>query len=697
MNSLKKEKLKKLLSPKTIAFFGGADVEIAIAEVKRRGFKGPIWPVNPNRNSILGITCFKTIKELPSAPDASFIAVPSKLVISIIKHLSKIGAGGAVCYSAGFGETGIKGKRLEKELTKAAKDMPIIGPNCYGFINYLENVALWPFAHGGQSLGYGAAIITQSGMLSSDITMTQRSLPLTHMISIGNQSSISIENLIEVLQENQNVRAIGIHIEGIKDIRELHNVALKAIKRKLPIVALKTGTSAVGGQLTSTHTGSLSGEDKLYDALFQRTGIIRVGNPIIFVELLKFLCISGVPKDNRLVAFTCSGGGATLIADYCEKVGINLPSFDSKSKNELKDLLPSIATVSNPLDYTTPIWGNESKTLPVFSKAIRASKASIAMLLQDYPADGLNESEESYTTDAKAFIQASVDLNIATVICSTFPENMKKRIQETFALQNVSPMLGIDDTLDAINLACIYNLRRRELKQSPAKPLLIITKYKSKNFLNELDSKSVLKKAGISVPKSQFITYEERHSTEIKLRFPLALKLLSSKILHKTEYGAICLSIDSRKELIKKLEQMHEHLKSISKKQYCDQFIIEEMQPAPIVEMLIGFQSDPQFGYSLLLGAGGVQAEIMNDTVSILLPTNKDEIISSIKKLKLYKLMNGFRANKQVELDVLAFDILQIAALLEAKKNSFTSIEINPLFVYERSTCAIDAVIGIPK
>ena len=391
MNPVKKENLKRLMSPKNIAFFGGNDVEVAIAEAQRRGFKGPIWPVNPNRKNILGIKCFKSVNELPASPDASFIAVPSRYVTTIIKDLSKVGAGGAVCYSAGFGETGTQGKLLEKELAAIADNMPIIGPNCYGFINYLSNVALWPFAHGGMSPGYGAAIITQSGMLSSDITMTDRSIPLTHMISVGNQASVSIEDLIDLLCENPKVKAIGVHIEGIKNIRKLHDVALKALKKNVPIVALKIGTSTVGEKLTATHTGSLSGEDRLYDALFERTGIIRVGSPILFLELLKLLCVSGVPRNNTLVAFTCSGGGATMIADYSEKTGLILPPHNQNSKIKLQNLLPNIATVSNPLDYTTPIWGNQEKTGPIFLTAMRGSRASTALLLQDYPAQGLYE------------------------------------------------------------------------------------------------------------------------------------------------------------------------------------------------------------------------------------------------------------------------------------------------------------------
>ena len=697
MNLQKRKNFKRLMSPKNIAFFGGRDIEVAITEAKRRGFSGEIWPVNPKRKSILGIECFSSIAELPRAPDASFIAVPAKSVPNVIKELSSIGAGGVVCYSAGFSETGPKGQALEKEINLLANDMPIIGPNCYGFINYLDNVALWPFAHGGSSPGYGAAIITQSGMLSSDITMTERSIPLTHMISIGNQSSVSIEDLIEILYETPEVKAIGVHIEGIKNINKLHDVALKALARNIPIVALKTGTSVIGESLTTTHTGSLSGEDKLYDALFERTGIIRVKNPIQFIEVLKFLCVSGIPSGNSLVAFTCSGGGATMIADYAEKIGINIPNFDKNGATKLENLLPDIATVSNPLDYTTPIWGDETRTEPVFRTAIKESKASVALLLQDYPAKGLDESEHYYLNDARAFIKAVKTLKIPAAICSTFPENMRKGIRESFISEQISPMQGIEETLDAIKLISRLKQRQSQLNKEKVNPLLTSRSSVKSVFFNEEESKKLLYNIGIEVPKGQHISAQTIKETSIKLKFPLVLKLLSNTVIHKTDYGAISIGIKSKRELIKKIHEMSLNLNATLQDEFSDHFLIEEMKASPIAEMMIGIQNDQQFGYSLLLGSGGTQAEIMRDTTTILLPTNKSEIIRSIKQLRLFSLINGFRGNDIVDLEKLSSSILDITKLFDDNKECISSLEINPLFVYQNSSCAVDAVISSGK
>ncbi len=694
MNSNKRAKLLRLMSPRNIAFIGGSEVEIALREARRRKFRGELWPVNPKRKEILGIKCFKTVEELPRAPDASFIAVPAQLVPSIVKKLARIQAGGIVCYSAGFGETGMAGQVLERELIENAGDLPIIGPNCYGFINYLENVALWPFAHGGWSPGFGAAIITQSGMLSSDITMTQRSLPLTHMISVGNQSSVTIEDFLELLCENSKVKAIGVHIEGIKDIEKFHCAALECLKRGVPIVVLKTGSSQIGSALAATHTGSLSGEDNLYTALFERTGIIRVANPNQFLETIKFLCISGVPKDDSLVAFTCSGGGAALIADHSEKIKIHLPVYDQHAKKQIADLLPSIANVSNPLDYTTPIWGIPKKTYPVYKKAIQCSNAATALLLQDYPAAGLDESEIFYLNDAKAFIKSVKELKIPAAICSTFTENIGIKTRELLISLGVSPLQGIEEALNAIKHASNYAQKRQTMKDTILRDLHKIPKNGSSEFLTEAESKTLLNKIGIETPKGFCLSQKYILNNRIELKFPVALKLLSRTVLHKTDFGAVKINIKTNSELKSLSKKMHNSLKFLMQDETSNSFLVEQMQEPPIVEMLVGIKSDHQFGCFLVLGSGGCEAEVLKDTMTLLLPVTKTEIRDAIKSLRMYSLMNGFRGKAKVNLKYLVNKILKITTFFENNTDKYSSLEVNPLFVYQNSVCAVDALIS---
>ena len=203
----------------------------------------------------------------------------------------------------------------------------------------------------------------------------------------------------------------------------------------------------------------------------------------------------------------------------------------------------------------------------------------------------------------------------------------------------------------------------------------------------------MLQGIGIQIPNGQQITSRSIEKININLKFPVALKLVSNLVIHKTEHKAICINIKSKSQLIRKIMEMNSNLKKTLQDKFNDTFLIEEMASSPIVEMLIGIEPDQQFGYSLLLGSGGTQAEIINDTTTILMPTTKVEILTAIKKLKLFKLINGFRRAKKVNLENLVSDILNIVSFFEKNKNLYSSLEINPLFVYEDTTCAVDAVI----
>ena len=228
MTPKQRQNFLRLLNPRHIAFIGGRDAITAIGEARRRGFGGVMWAVNPKREELAGVPCVASVDDLPEAPDAAYVAVPSGAAVDAIAALATRGAGGAVCYSAGFKESGPRGQAAEARLRQVVGDLALIGPNCYGVINYIGGAALWSFAHGGDSPGYGAAIVTQSGMFSSDITMAQRSLPMAYMISAGNQAVLGQADFLDVLCEDPAVRAIGLHIEGLTDIRRFEAAALKA-------------------------------------------------------------------------------------------------------------------------------------------------------------------------------------------------------------------------------------------------------------------------------------------------------------------------------------------------------------------------------------------------------------------------------------------------------------------------------------
>jgi len=695
MTPKQRSNLLRLLKPRHVAVIGGRDAETVVGECARIGFSGAVWPVNPKRQEIGGQPCFTRLEDLPEPPDAAFIAVPREAAIESVASLSRMGAGGAVCYTAGFGETGVEGAAAEVALVAEAGDLALIGPNCYGLINYVDRVALWPFAHGGNCPGYGAAIITQSGMLSSDLTMSQRSVPFAYMVSAGNQSLLGLEDFVELLAEQPEVRAIGLHIEGLRSIPHFAEVALQTLERGIPIVALKTGASAIGSRLTVSHTGSLSGTDALYDALFERLGILRVASPAQLLETLKFLCVSGVPTGKRVAAFTCSGAGATMLADHAETIGLDFPQPSEKTKAVLKDLLPGTATISNPLDYTTPIWGLAERTGPVF-EALLGDTHDLALLLQDYPHPGLDESKPLYTNDTKAFVAAAQAAGRPTVVCSTLPENIDRETRDLLIADGVAPMQGLQEALNAIAAAARYGARRESLLEH-RQPLVLTTAPAILNaeLIDEAAGKSQLAAAGVRVPAGRVACGREAAAEAARLGFPVALKMLSARLPHKSEAGAVRLDLSSPEEVEAAVADMRRAVARHDPAAATDVFLIERMAAVPAAKLLVGLRWDAQFGLAMTLASGGVLVELVGDAVTLLLPADRAEIAAALGRLRLARLLDGFRGRPAVDRHVVVDALCQLADYMVDRAGEIAEIEINPLFLYRDRVCAVDVLMRV--
>jgi acyl-CoA synthetase (NDP forming) len=702
MNQKQRQNLERLLNPRHLAIIGGRDAEAAARECARIGYAGKIWPVNPKREKIGGIKCFANVEDLPEAPDAVYLAIPREAAICTVERLAKMGAGGVVCYTAGFSEIGAEGTELEEALVTATGDLALVGPNCYGVINYIDKVALWPFPHGGASPGYGVAIITQSGMLSSDLSMSQRSLPFAYMISVGNQTFLRLEDFIDVLCTRPEVKAIGLHIEGLKDISRFSEVALKALDAGVPIVALKTGSSKIGSELTVSHTASLSGSDDLFQALFDRLGIIRVSDPSQLLETLKFICVAGIPKGKRLVGLTCSGGGATMLADHAETIGLEFPRPSEKTIERLTSLLYYTATVSNPLDYTTPIWGIPERVSPVF-EALLTDPYDSAIFVQDYPPPELDESKPYYLSDAKSFIEASSKVRIPSAICSTLPENMDQSTREMLVENGIAPMQGIHEALNAISAAAWYfglreTILKNGIKKISIKPLSGIPGAGNVSTLvDEWEGKQLLQKIGLNVPEGRIAESAEVPEIAEKLGFPVVIKMVGKNLEHKTDAGAVALNLSSCEEVKTAVDRIKKDVEHFNPDALSEQFLVEKMLEQPIAELLVNVRTDSQFGMAMTLAAGGFLTELLADAVTILLPTSRNDLENALKSLKISKIFCGFRGSEMIETEQLVSVLFDLVEGVRNETIGIKEIEINPLFVYKHKVCAVDVLMRVAK
>ncbi|MBT8078059.1 MAG: CoA-binding protein, partial [Gammaproteobacteria bacterium] len=424
----KKAALRRLLNPSSIAVVGGNAAAEVIRQCRRIGYRGELMAVNPGRDELAGIPCFPGVAELPVAPDAAFIAVPPATAIDVVRDLAGRGTGGAVCYTSGFAEVNVAGETLQQRLLDAAKSMAIVGPNCHGIINYLDRVALWPDEHGGVPTERGAALVLQSGNLGISLSMQERSLPLSYVITVGNKADLGMHDYIDALLDDERVTAIGLHVEGLQHVRQFSESAVRALKRKVPLVVLKTGTSNLGAEVTRSHTNSLSGSDDLYNALFRRLGIARCDSMNQFLETLKLMTVAPPPQGKRVGSMSCSGGEASMIADLADNEGLDLPPLSKSSADALHGVLGDRVHIVNPLDYHTYVWGNREALTACFT-AMLGNDYDCALLVIDYPR-GDQCALANWEMAEQALIDARDTTGRISMIVATLPENFPREARE---------------------------------------------------------------------------------------------------------------------------------------------------------------------------------------------------------------------------------------------------------------------------
>lgn len=689
-----RDNLNRLLNPRHIAVIGGADAALSARQCADQ-FDGPVWGVNPRRDSLGGVPCFASVADLPEAPDAVFLATPRQSTIQTLDELSARGAGGVACYTAGYGELGESGQLAEAALIEAAGDMALVGPNCYGLVNYSNGAILWPFGAGTSRCDRGIALVMQSGMIPANLTMNERSVPISIVISVGNQAVLAIEDYIDVLIDDDRVTAIGLYIEGIRDIEAFAAASLRALLKGKPLVVLKAGASELAEQLSVSHTGSLSGADQAYQALFDQLGILRVDAPVEMMETLKFLSVSGAPQGRKIAAFTCSGGEAALLADYCAGLGLELPRPSSAARRRLTELLPDIATVSNPLDYTTPLWGNREK-MPEVYRTLMEDGYDAAITIQDFPPPHIHADNTLYRNDAESFIEACTAAGISAASCCTLPENIDTEIREMLIRGGVTPLQGFDSGLNALSNACRYGVNRGLILGSQQSDCFELVSGPEASLpariVDEWQGKQRLRQHGIDIPKG-ILTKGDTEEITARVDFPLVIKAVCEELPHKSEAGAVRPGIQNANELKRAIIDIKHSVAQFRPDIKIEDFLVESMVDGVVAELLVGIKTVPQFGQLLVIGSGGVLVELLEDSVTLLLPTTDERIRNALSNLKCYRLLQGFRGKPSANMDSIVSTIRLLADFAGKYHDSLLEMDINPLMVTRDSCVAVDVMI----
>ncbi|WP_298905908.1 acetate--CoA ligase family protein [uncultured Aliiroseovarius sp.] len=666
--------LNRLLRPRSIAVIGGgiwcANV---IEQCRKVGFQGEIWPVHPTKPEVGGLPAYPSIEALPSAPDASFVGVNRNVTIEAIAALSAAGAGGAICFASGFREAQAElgdGADLERALLDAAGDMPIIGPNCYGFLNLLDGAALWPDQHGVTRCESGVAIITQSSNIAINLTMQKRGLPVAYVVTAGNQAQTGLAEIGQALLEDSRVTALGLHIEGIGDLRAFEALAQRAAELGKPIIALKVGRSDQARAATISHTASLAGSDAGARAMLERLGIGQVDNLSAFLEALKLLHVTGPLTSNRIASASCSGGEASLMADAAHALRIDFPALLPAQSDGLRAALGPKVSLANPLDYHTYIWGDVAAMTATFT-ALMQGDLSLGVVVLDFPrADRCDSAEWDKVIDAvEATMHATGrPMGILASLTDTMPED----VAQTLMTRGIVPFSGMAEAMAAIDLAA-------NLPPAQATPLFLEPPADEGTTLSEADAKTALAEFGLRVPGAQRVPAPDAAAEAAKdLGFPVVLK--GEGIAHKTEAGAVALHLTSAEAVADAARGMP-----------TDSYLVEEMLTGVLAELLVGVTYDPAHGYVLTVAAGGTLTEILKDSRSLLLPVHRDDVRTALEQLKIAPLLAGYRGAAPADMDAVLDAVDAIQSYVMA--NPVAEVEVNPLMVMADRAVAADALI----
>lgn len=698
MHQARRDNLKRLLAPRHLAFIGGRSMARALKRCAEGGYSGQLWLVNPRHAELEGVPCVRSVSDLPCGPDAVFIATNKELTVQTVGELAAKGAGGAICYASGFAETGAEGQALQDQLLAAAGDMALLGPNCYGLLDYLHSAALWPVAHGGQAVEKGVAVLTQSGNFAYNLSMSDRSLPIAYMASVGNQAQLGVAELMDVLLDEPRVTAIGLHLEGLKNVPGFARAAHKALEKGIPIIALKTGVSQLGAELALSHTSSLTGSDTLYDSLFERLGVIRVSGPVSFMETLKAAACGKLPAGPSLIALACSGGDAGLIADYAEGNGLNLAKLNDGQRIELAQVLPSYANLVNPLDFTTAIWGDAPALERMLDSAL-CTPADAALLVLDYPAQDSGERPQCDLL-LELYCAALKRHGKTGFVASAFPELLPASARERLHGQGVAALQGVEDGLAAWGRIAAYRQRRQqllELGESALVPFCPQALHSKGQLLDEWQSKQALQTFGLSIPSAVLSTPSEALAAAARLGYPLVLKAVSSDLPHKTEAGAVALNLADADALQDALRQMRQRIAAYAPGVAFDRVLLERMAAPPLAELIVGIKREEGFGLALVIGAGGILVELLKDSRSLLLPTSDGAIRAALLSLRSAPLLQGFRGRPAADLEALVAAIRAVADYAGEHAAQLLELDVNPLLVGVNGCVAVDALIRLAQ
>lgn len=679
--------ISKLLRPRAVAVVGASEKSGFGGDTCRNILENQadtshVYPVNPKKETVFGKKCYPTLADLPEEIDLVILCTSQKTIVDFLKQAKAKGAGTAVVYASGYSEVGTaEGKAFEKELVDAAKalDMVVMGPNCAGYINFGDDIFSFAFIGDYKGKKGNIGFVSQSGQFCIDM-MKSAEMKYSFAISAGNSAMVQMEDYLNFLIDDSNTKVIALYLEGVKNPHKFEACLQKAMEKKKPVVILKAGRSPKGQATAASHTGSMAGSDKTYDAVFEKFGVIRADDMQDLRSTASLLATLRVlPKKPAFSAMCLSGGETAVSADTGFLHGIEYPDFSEVTLKKLNDMLPDFATPRNPLDMTAALCYDAD----AFASGITTvmSDPSIEMGLVGLTiSDKVTVSNDIMFEGIRRAFEQIPDKPLA--VMSFMEAARNKELVERFQNAGI-PVLpttkygfrALQHLQDFISHDTIKREARLAIPEAHSANTRALSEYESKKLL--ADNGVPVDLGYIAKIKAEVKEYAE------KIGYPLVMKVESNDILHKSDVGGVMLNIKSLEQAEEAYDKILANAAQHAPNAKINGILMQKMLKAG-TEMIIGLNSDPQFGPMLLVGMGGVFVEVFKDAALYPVPLNHDEALHMLQSLKSFKLLNGYRGNPPADIEALTDMMVKISDFAYRKKDTLKELDMNPLFVYPK-------------
>ena len=679
--------ISKLLRPRAVAVVGASEKSGFGGDTCRNILENQadtshVYPVNPKKETVFGKKCYPTLADLPEEIDLVILCTSQKTIVDFLKQAKAKGAGAAVVYASGYSEVGTaEGKAFEKELVDAAKalDMVVMGPNCAGYINFGDDIFSFAFIGDYKGKKGNIGFVSQSGQFCIDM-MKSAEMKYSFAISAGNSAMVQMEDYLNFLIDDSNTKVIALYLEGVKNPHKFEACLQKAMEKKKPVVILKAGRSPKGQATAASHTGSMAGSDKTYDAVFEKFGVIRADDMQDLRSTASLLATLRVlPKKPAFSAMCLSGGETAVSADTGFLHGIEYPDFSEVTLKKLNDMLPDFATPRNPLDMTAALCYDAD----AFASGITTvmSDPSIEMGLVGLTiSDKVTVSNDIMFEGIRRAFEQIPDKPLA--VMSFMEAARNKELVERFQNAGI-PVLpttkygfrALQHLQDFISHDTIKREARLAIPEAHSANTRALSEYESKKLL--ADNGVPVDLGYIAKTKAEVKEYAE------KIGYPLVMKVESNDILHKSDVGGVMLNIKSLEQAEEAYDKILANAAQHAPNAKINGILMQKMLKAG-TEMIIGLNSDPQFGPMLLVGMGGVFVEVFKDAALYPVPLNHDEALHMLQSLKSFKVLNGYRGNPPADIEALTDMMVKISDFAYRKKDTLKELDMNPLFVYPK-------------